>query len=125
MKLIDDFFSTSLVEKAVNIYNFRVILNSAHPIYGAHFPHNPITPGVCLLQIAKEIYQRHICTDDTEKIISSIRNIKFLRPINPLENEEIIYKMKSEQIENSTYLDIEIFDKTQHTIFTKMKIKLS
>lgn len=40
--------------------NGRIItveMNADHEIYKAHFPNNPITPGVCLVQMAVEMYQ--------------------------------------------------------------------
>jgi 3-hydroxyacyl-[acyl-carrier-protein] dehydratase len=33
----------------------RVRLNPDHAIYDGHFPGNPITPGVCSLQIVEEV----------------------------------------------------------------------
>ena len=44
------------------------------PIYAAHFPGQPITPGVVLLQIALEVMGRELV---------QARNIKFLVPVPP------------------------------------------
>lgn len=35
--------------------SFRLRLNPEHFIYQAHFPGEPVTPGVCILQIGKEL----------------------------------------------------------------------
>ena len=53
----------------------RVKLNSNHEIFSGHFPDNPILPGVCALQIAKEVFA-------LPQIIE-IDNIKYNCPINP------------------------------------------
>ena len=124
MKLLDDFCIAELIAKEDNNYKIKLTLNSDHTIYKAHFPNNPITPGVCLLQIAKEICQKFIY-DNKKIIVSKCKNIKFLYPINPLENAEIIYKIKTEQNLDSTSLTIEIIDKKQELIFTKMKISIT
>ena len=33
----------------------KIRLNPDHEIYRAHFPGNPITPGVCIVQIISEV----------------------------------------------------------------------
>ena len=51
---------------------FTVRLNAAHPIYKAHFPDMPVTPGACLVQIAEEL---------TGRKIERITNLKFMKPV--------------------------------------------
>lgn len=57
MRLADDFFRVVSKECTDELIRFKVRMNSEHPIYKAHFPDNPITPGVCLLQIATELLE--------------------------------------------------------------------
>lgn len=59
---------------------FRVRLDAEHPVYGGHFPGNPVLPGVCSLQIVRECLElgtgrRHRFT--------AIRECKFLGMIVP------------------------------------------
>lgn len=35
----------------------RVTLNADHEIYAAHFPGQPVTPGVCIVQMAVELLE--------------------------------------------------------------------
>ena len=37
---------------------YQILLDKNHFIYKAHFPNEPITPGVCIIQIAKELFCR-------------------------------------------------------------------
>lgn len=53
MKLKDNFFH---IVDAGDMTR-KVAFNSDHEIYKAHFPGNPITPGVCLVQMATEMLQ--------------------------------------------------------------------
>ena len=53
--LVNSFYSVEKTESFENTCRIGVVLNSSHEIYKAHFPGNPITPGVCLLQIALEL----------------------------------------------------------------------
>jgi 3-hydroxyacyl-[acyl-carrier-protein] dehydratase len=55
MRLINDFYSVKETQNVDGMMNFTVRLNANHFIYAAHFPENPVTPGVCITQIAKEL----------------------------------------------------------------------
>lgn len=55
--LIKDFYTVVSCEKAQNSIVCRVKLNADHEVYKGHFPQRPITPGVCNIQIIKEIAQ--------------------------------------------------------------------
>ena len=52
----------------------RVRFLSGSPIYAAHFPGFPITPGVCLVQVALELMG---CT------LLGAKDIKFMMPVLP------------------------------------------
>lgn len=61
---------------------FQLQLNANHFIYQAHFPGEPITPGVCIIQICKELLEE--MTGSSLNIIL-IKNVKFLSVISPSE----------------------------------------
>lgn len=67
-------------------FEYTVSLDKEHYIYGAHFPGNPVTPGVCIIQLCKELTELHT----GEKLwLKEIRNVKFLSVINPREHEMV------------------------------------
>ena len=78
MRLLDEMF---LVESEAGRQTV-LRLNRTHPIYAAHFPDNPITPGVCLVQMLGELLQRQT---GRELELSKIVNLKFVRPLTPQE----------------------------------------
>lgn len=82
MKLLNSLFT--IVENNVleNNYNYTIKLDSEHFIYKAHFPGEPITPGVCIMQIAQELLEH---ATDTRLYINCVKNVKFLRIISPNE----------------------------------------
>ena len=86
MKLKDDFFRVTSFCQTEKGFDYIIELNPNHFIFQAHFPENPITPGVCIIQIIKEL-----STDllQSKLFFKKIDNIKFLNVINPLENKEI------------------------------------
>jgi 3-hydroxymyristoyl/3-hydroxydecanoyl-(acyl carrier protein) dehydratase len=65
---------------------YRIALNAAHPIFRAHFAGNPVMPGACIAQMIKELTAGAFGRDF---FISTIKNMKFLRVINPVANPEI------------------------------------
>ena len=56
MVLIDNFYTVKSQNISAGKAEFRVKLNAENFIYQAHFPNNPITPGVCLIQMAVELF---------------------------------------------------------------------
>ena len=57
--LLKDFYSIEKLEKTdEGKYMASIFLNSAHAIFKGHFPGNPVTPGVCMMQIIKELTQK-------------------------------------------------------------------
>ena len=67
---------------------YQILLDKNHFIYKAHFPNEPITPGVCIIQIAKELLEDYL---HEEYEISYVKNIKFLSVLSPLSTSSVAY----------------------------------
>lgn len=67
---------------------FDVSLNAGCFIYKAHFPGNPITPGVCIVQIAKELLEEVV---SMPLEISEVKDVKFLSILSPVDNQEVSF----------------------------------
>ncbi|MEA5460853.1 hypothetical protein VB796_17470 [Arcicella sp. LKC2W] len=59
---------------------FEVSLNTNHEIYKGHFPFRPIVPGVCTLQLVRELLENHL---GKKCIFLRSKNIKFSGMIDP------------------------------------------
>ena len=59
---------------------FTLVFNPDHVIYKAHFPGEPITPGVCILQTGLELMEK---AADEDLEISEVKNVKFLNILPP------------------------------------------
>jgi 3-hydroxyacyl-[acyl-carrier-protein] dehydratase len=68
--------------------SYDIRLHSHHFIYQAHFPGEPITPGVCIIQIAKELLEDVV---GERLLIQAVKNVKFLHVISPVEMPHITY----------------------------------
>ena len=95
--LKDTFFTVLSSEDTDNYHTCRVALNALHPIFQAHFAGNPIVPGACIVQIIKELSADYF---NRKLFVCAVKNMKFLRPINPLESNEITVQLSFTQIEN-------------------------
>lgn len=55
-------------------------IHPEHPIFDGHFPGRPVTPGVCMLQIIKNITEDLL---QTKLRMRSAKNIRFYAIIDP------------------------------------------
>lgn len=79
--LLKDFYKVEKLEKTdEGKYTAVVFLNKEHDIFKGHFPGNPVTPGVCMMQIIKELTQEIL---GSSLIMTSSSNVKFMALINP------------------------------------------
>ncbi len=69
----------------------EIALNSAHLIFKGHFPNLPIVPGVCMVQIIKEIVEWQL---QQKLFLSSASNIKFLTVLNPEIHHQVSVKIQ-------------------------------
>lgn len=65
---------------------FNIILNPDHLIYKAHFPGQPVTPGVCILQILQELLSVEI---GKQLFIKNIKNAKFISMMSPVTDSRV------------------------------------
>ncbi len=65
---------------------YHVALDKDCFIYRAHFPNNPITPGVCMVETALELLED---LTGRQLEISEAKNIKFLHILSPIETPEV------------------------------------
>src|SRR5687767_13474448 len=61
-------------------------LNAAHTIFEGHFPGQPVVPGVCMMQMVKEILEGALSTSLRLEVADQV---KFLSVINPLETSSV------------------------------------
>lgn len=89
-------------------------------IYRAHFPGQPITPGVCIIQIASELLTR-FCELPME--LCAVQNAKYLAVINPVETPVVEYKFRRVIIDDesrSAKVSVEVRDTDR--VFTKLSL---
>jgi 3-hydroxyacyl-[acyl-carrier-protein] dehydratase len=100
MKLKDDFFSIINFYQINSGIDYTIRFNPEHTIYQAHFPGNPITPGVCIIQIVKELTEEAL---KKELFLKKVNNVKFLNVINPLEHNEVTFSISFSTTEDDAH----------------------
>ena len=78
--LIDDFYSCRDIDAGDNELSCRIVFSGAHDIFKGHFPGNPVVPGVCTMEIVKELLQRQV---NKQLTLRSTGNVKFLQLVTP------------------------------------------
>lgn len=89
--ILTDFYTLQSYEKAENgSFIAQITLNKDHDIFKGHFPGNPVTPGVCMMQIVKELSEEFT---GAKLFLKSASNVKFMAIINPFETPDLTLQL--------------------------------
>lgn len=78
--LLEGLYTIRSFEQQDSEITAMIELHPDHDIFKGHFPGNPVMPGVCMLQIIKELTER---ATQKQLFLSVSSNIKFMALINP------------------------------------------
>jgi 3-hydroxyacyl-[acyl-carrier-protein] dehydratase len=85
--ILQDFYKILSEEKVSDSkYIVTILVNEKHEVFKGHFPGNPIMPGVCMIQIIKELTES---ITKSSLMIQSLANVKFMALINPEATPEL------------------------------------
>ena len=99
-------------------FNLELVLDCV--IYKAHFPEQPITPGVCIIQIASELLNELL---QTEYKLTTVSNAKFLAVINPLDAAFVTYTFNKLVFDEDTKtVKASVVVGNTDTVFTKLSL---
>ncbi|WP_163398599.1 3-hydroxyacyl-ACP dehydratase [Flavobacterium fluviatile] len=85
--VLKDFYKILSEEKiSGSKHTITILVNEKHEVFKGHFPGNPIMPGVCMIQIIKELTEK--ITQQT-LMIQTLSNVKFMALINPESTPEL------------------------------------
>lgn len=116
--LLENLFEILNVKIEDNIILADVALCKQNDIFKAHFPGNPITPGVCQLYLVKFLVQKKIANQPVTFVKS--KELKFTHILTP--NKTTDFKVEIKIIQNDKIINAEakLFDK--ENVFLKSKI---
>ena len=130
MKLKNNLYKIISKEEVNSIFNYIVELNPSCVIYQAHFPGEPITPGVCIVQIGKEVIEDLLLEQSSASRrleIIKAKNIKFLSVISPNETPILTYQVRKlvfsdDKMTIETQIVVNSDDKSMAKISLVMKL---
>lgn len=96
--LIPYFYNVKEFNFTDNKLKSIIELNPEHDVFKGHFPNNPITPGVCMLQILKELTEQ---ATNTNLFIKECSNVKFMALINPQTNPILVITIDINPLEEN------------------------
>lgn len=79
--LLENFYTVNTINRVADqSFLVEVTLNDKHEVFKGHFPGNPVTPGVGMMQIIKELTEE---ITGEKLFLSTASNVKFMALINP------------------------------------------
>ncbi|MCW3160987.1 3-hydroxyacyl-ACP dehydratase [Chryseobacterium oryctis] len=116
--ILTDFYTLELYEQAENGgFIANINLNKNHDIFKGHFPGNPVTPGVCMMQIVKELTEEFT---GKKLFLKTASNVKFMAIINPFETPAL--KLQLDINENEDEIKVKNTTSFGETIALKMSV---
>lgn len=117
--LLNDFFYIQGVENGEKSLKASLLINKSHKIFEGHFPAIPIVPGVCMMQMMKEIMEQQL---NRKLVVRTGDNMKFLSVINPTEHSLIQADIQYEDGQDGVKINATLLSGA--TTFFKLKATL-
>lgn len=84
--LKNDLYTITTFENNTGTVAAAISLNTAHPIFEGHFPGQPVLPGVCMMQIVKELTE---AATGKKLFLNDAAQCKFLSMVDPRKTPEL------------------------------------
>ena len=115
--LLNNFFYIDQVIADESSIKADIRVNSNHPILMGHFPEQPIVPGVCMLEMLKEVIQFNY---NKKYQLESASMIKFLTMFAPPQFTSASFNIQINPFE-SNKLQVNASLNSDDAIFLKFK----
>lgn len=115
--LQNDFYHISNQTIEENSISATLQINAAHYIFAGHFPDHPVVPGVCMMQMVKEMLEKLVGSNC--RLIKA-HEMKFLSLIDPMVNNTIHMDLKNSNAEDGQFM-VSAVIKFAETTFFKFK----
>lgn len=122
MILKDQLYQIVNIEKSGDSSTFTLRISETHPLFKGHFPETPVLPGVCILQIIKELAEVDLASASPLGY-SEIKQCKFLTPVAMNEPATVIVTITLQPEETSWIISAAM--KSESSIHTSLKAVLT
>lgn len=93
-----------------------ITIDASHKIFEGHFPGQPVLPGVCMMQIIKELTEKAIAK---ELFMHQVDSCKFLSMVDPTRTSHLKVIIEYATAENETVVQAVL--KSDEAVYLKMK----
>ncbi len=94
--LLKNFYTIKSKNLEGETKKYEVLINKEHDIFLGHFPDNPVMPGVCMIQIIKELTEELV---GRSLFMEKCSNVKFTALINPQVNNLLSLDITIKEVE--------------------------
>lgn len=113
--LIQGLYKITAIENTSSEICADIYVNKDHEIFKGHFPGNPVMPGVCMIQIIKELTEKVL---EKNLFLSVSSNIKFMAIINPEINPDL--NIKIDYVEEDGIVKVKNISSFKDTVALKL-----
>jgi len=94
--LIDDLYTiqSNSADAGSSQYRFELQINRGHEIFKGHFPGQPVLPGVCQIEMVKELVEASL---GRKVRLNQASNIKYIEIVNPNEHDEVVMEINIQE----------------------------
>ncbi len=117
MILQDNLYTIVSQQEQEGVATFQLSLHPEWPIYKAHFPGHPITPGVCIVQMVQELLQ---VLQNRELCLRQAKNVKYVAIISPEEVSDLTVSFPKIEQQPDGSLKVQAQVASGSTIYTKL-----
>jgi 3-hydroxyacyl-[acyl-carrier-protein] dehydratase len=96
--LRDDFYKTLVLVQDDSVVTAMLEIYPGHDIFKGHFPGSPVVPGVCMMQMVKEVLETAL---DKQLFLSKADYMKFLIVVDPRINDVVKIEISFKIVEVS------------------------
>lgn len=95
---------------------FTIAFNAEHEIFKGHFPAQKVVPGVCQIEIIRQLARRVL---GESLCFTNAINVKFTAMIDPERSTRVNVRIKTHVVDKNVAVDSSIFD--SQATFLKFK----
>jgi len=117
MILQDNLYTIVSQQKEDGLDVFHVSINPEWPIYKAHFPGHPITPGVCVVQMVQELLEK---LEHRKLCLRQAKNVKYTSIISPEEITSLTVTFSKIEVQPDDSLKVQAQVSSDETLCTKL-----
>lgn len=93
-------------QQGENRFVVTLKIDPQHGIFKGHFPEQPVLPGVCLMEMVREILNE---IKGSSFLLSQAQNIKFLKVVDPTTDSTLKFDIEILEKENAIQTNVTSF----------------